>query len=413
MSVEERFIKYVKIDTTSDPASDTIPSSREAELAFADMIVDELRSAGVTDAARDPNGYVMGTVPSTIENYTGAVLGFIAHMDTASDAPGNNIQPCVIKNYDGSDIVLNKEKNIVMKPSEFASLTRCTGQDLIVTDGNTLLGGDDKAGVAEIIAMAEYLIGHPEIKHGPIRIAFTPDEEIGRGVVYFDTAKFGADYAYTMDGGEIGELEYENFNAAQADVDITGIAIHPGSAKGKMLSAARVGMEFNEMLPTFQKPEYTEGYEGFIHLISINGTVEHCRLTYIVRDHDRGLFEQKKAFLQNITDFLNAKYGKGTVALTVRDSYYNMKEKVEPYPFLLDHVKEVYKAMGIEPRIQAIRGGTDGATLSYMGLPCPNLGTGDFNCHGHFEYVSIDQMHQSVEVLVRLAVRFASEKKRS
>ncbi|MBO6159411.1 MAG: peptidase T [Firmicutes bacterium] len=404
-NVMDRFLKYVVVDTTSNPESETFPSVPETEIPFADALADELKEIGVQNVTRDENGYVYGTIPSTIEGYQGPVVGFIAHMDTASDAPGAGISPRVIDSYDGSDIELGN--GLVLRPADFESLKGNVGGKLIVTDGNTLLGGDDKAGVAEIMTAAEYLIQHPEIQHGPIRIGFTPDEEIGRGVDYFDVARFGADYAYTMDGGELGELEYENFNAASGLVEINGISIHPGSAKGKMLSAALVGMEFQSLLPVFERPEHTECREGFTHLISFEGTVDRARLQYIIRDHDKALFEKKKAFLQQIGDFLNKKYGEGTVKVTVADSYYNMKEQVEPYPFLLENVKEVYKELDIEPIIQPIRGGTDGARLSFMGLPCPNLGTGDYNCHGRFEYVCVDKMEKAVMVIVKLCERFA------
>lgn len=407
MDVIKRFLQYVTVDTTSDPDSATFPSTADKQLPFADALVREMQAMGIADACRDEYGYVMGTVPGTIENYSGPVIGFIAHMDTACDAPGADIQPRIIENYDGGDIVLNEEKNIIMRPAEFDSLLAYKGKSLIVTDGTTLLGGDDKAGIAEIMTAADFLIQHPEIPHGPIRIGFTPDEEVGQGVAHFDVAKFGADYAYTIDGGELGELEYENFNAASATVDITGISIHPGSAKNKMLSAIMVGMEFQNMMPVFEKPENTEGREGFTHLIGFEGTVEHTRMKYIIRDHDKALYEKKKAFMQSIADFLNAKYGAGTIQLTIADSYFNMKEQIEPYMFLIDHVVQVYEDMDITPRIVPIRGGTDGARLSFMGLPCPNLGTGCHNCHGHFEYAVIQSMERMVEVLVQLAQLFA------
>lgn len=407
MHVSERFLQYVAVDTTSDPESTTFPSTSEKQLPFADSLVEEMKAIGIADACRDEYGYVMGTIPGTIENYSGPIIGFIAHMDTACDAPGANIKPRIIENYDGQDIVLNAEKNIVMRTSEFHNLVQYKGQSLIVTDGTTLLGGDDKAGIAEIMTAAEVLIQHPEIQHGPIRIGFTPDEEVGQGVAHFDVEKFGADYAYTLDGGELGELEYENFNAASATVEITGISIHPGSAKNKMLNAALVGMEFQNMLPVFEKPENTEGYEGFTHLIGFEGTVEHAKLKYIIRDHDKALYEKKKAFMQDIAAFLNHKYGEGTIKLTIEDSYFNMKEQIEPHMFLIDNVVKVYEELGVTPKIQAIRGGTDGARLSFMGLPCPNLGTGDHNCHGHFEFMCIQSMETSVQVIIKLAELFA------
>lgn len=407
MQVSKRFLEYVRVDTTSDPESTTFPSTSEKQLPFADSLVAEMKSIGITDACRDEYGYVMGTVPSTIENYSGPVIGFIAHMDTACDAPGANIQPRIIESYDGKDIVLNAEKNIVMRTSEFENLASYQGKSLIVTDGTTLLGADDKAGIAEIMTAAEILIQNPQIKHGPIRIGFTPDEEVGQGVAHFDVQKFGADYAYTLDGGEIGELEYENFNAASATVEITGLSIHPGSAKNKMRNAALIGMEFHSMLPVFERPEYTENREGFTHLTGFNGTVEHAKLKYIIRDHDMGLYEKKKAFMQSIADFLNQKYGAGTIRLTIADSYFNMKEQVEPHMFLIDNVRTVYADLNIEPKIVAIRGGTDGARLSFMGLPCPNLGTGSQNCHGHFEFACIQDMETSVQIVIKLAELFA------
>ena len=403
--VTERFLRYVKVDTQSDPTSSTYPSTAK-QLPFADSLVDELRSIGILDAGRDEFGYVFGTVPSTIENFNGPIVGFIAHMDTAQEASGANVNPRLVEDYDGGDIVL--KEGMVLSPKAFENLNANIGGTLIVTDGTTLLGGDDKAGIAEIMTMAEVLMQHPEIKHGPIRIGFTPDEEVGSGVDYFDVAKFGADYAYTMDGGELGELEYENFNAAGAVVKVTGLAIHPGSSKNKMKSAVEIAIEFQNMLPAAEKPMYTEGYEGFTHLLGISGTVADATLQYIIRDHDMAKFEKKKALLGEIAAFLNAKYGEGTVAVTIEDSYYNMKEQIRPHMFLIDLVKDAYKELGITPLIQPIRGGTDGARLSYMGLPCPNLGTGDFNCHGPYEYVNANKMEKAVALLVRLAEKFGA-----
>lgn len=405
--VIDRFLKYIAIDTQSDPKSTTFPSSYEKEMAFADMLVEELKAIGITDAAKDEYGYVFGTIPATIENYTGPVVGLIAHMDTAQEAPGNCTNPRFIENYDGSDIVLNEALNMVMRPCDFESLNEQKGKTILVTDGTTLMGGDDKAGVAEIMTVAETLIAHPEIPHGTVKIGFTPDEEVGSGVDHFDVERFGADYAYTLDGGALGELEYENFNAAGATVEITGLAIHPGSSKNKMKSAVLIGMELEAMLPAAEKPMYTEGYEGFTHLLGINGTVSSATMEYIIRDHDKTLFEKKKAYLTSAVELLNKKYGEGTLKLTLEDSYYNMKEELAPYMFLIDNVKEVYDELGIPTRIQAIRGGTDGARLSYMGLPCPNLGTGDYNCHGPYEYVCVDAMEQSIDMLIKLVQKFA------
>jgi len=408
MSVQDRFIKYVKIDTTSDPASETFPSVPEKELPFADMMADELRAVGLSDVVRDVNGYVYATLPANLpagdDESAHPVLGLISHMDTAPDAPGAGINPRIIEDYDGAPIPLGE--GLVLDSENFASLKGHVGKKLIVTDGSTLLGGDDKAGVAEIVTACEYLLAHPEIHHGKIRVAFTPDEEVGRGVDFFDVPLFAADFAYTMDGGKLGEIEYENFNAAAGSVDIKGLSIHPGSAKGKMISAVEVAMEFQSLLPAFEKPQHTEGYEGFTHLISCEGTCDRAHLDYIIRDHDHALFEKKKAFLFTIADFLNKKYGDGTVTVTTADSYYNMKEKVEPYMFLIDLLKESCEELDIAPIVQPIRGGTDGARLSYMGLPCPNVGTGDYNCHGRFEYVCVDEMEGAVKLIVKLAEKF-------
>ncbi len=406
-SVINRFLRYVKVDTQSDPKSTTFPSVISKEIPFADSLTEELKAIGITDAARDEYGYVFGTIPSTIENYNGPVIGLIAHMDTAQEASGANVNPQFITNYDGGDIVLNESLGMVMRPADFESLHEQVGKTLITTDGTTLLGGDDKAGLAEIMAMAEYLMQHPEIKHGPVRVGFTPDEEIGSGVDYFDVKRFGADYAYTMDGGALGELEYENFNAAGAVVKVKGLAIHPGSSKNKMKSAIEIAIEFQNLLPAAEKPMFTERYEGFTHLLSLNGTVAEAEAEYIIRDHDMTLFNKKKAFLQTAADLLNAKYGEGTVSVEVADSYYNMKEQIEPHMFLIDNLVEIYKELDIPVRIQPIRGGTDGARLSFMGLPCPNLGTGDYNCHGPFEYVVANDMEKAVEMLVKLVQRFA------
>ena len=404
----DRFLRYVKTDTQSDPRSTTFPSAYAKEMAFADTLVEELKALGLSDAEKDSYGYVFATVPSTIDNYQGPVVGFIAHMDTAQEASDENVQPRFIENYDGGDIVLNDKLNMVMRPADFETLSMHKNKTLIVTDGTTLLGGDDKAGLAEIVTLAETLLVHPEIKHGPVRLGITPDEEIGSGVDHFDVKRFGADYAYTMDGGALGELEYENFNAASAVVNITGLAIHPGGSKNKMKSAIEIAVELENLLPAAEKPMFTEGYEGFTHLLGINGTVASATSEYIIRDHDKALFEKKKALITSACAFLNQKYGEGTVELILKDSYYNMKEMILPYMFLIDNVKEVYDELGIQTRIQAIRGGTDGARLSFIGLPCPNLGTGDFNCHGPFEYVVVEDMEKALEVLVKLSEKFAS-----
>lgn len=401
MTVTERFLKYIAVDTTSDPSSDTFPSTK-SQLDFAAMLEEEMKAMGLTDVTLDSYGYVFGTIPSTIENYQGKILGFIAHMDTSCAESGKNIHPQIIKNYDGQDLILNKEQNIVMRPRDFSNLSQYKGQDLIVTDGTTLLGGDDKAGIAEILTAAEYLLTHPEIPHGPIRVGFTPDEEIGQGTDHFDVERFGADFAYTMDGGECGELEYENFNAAEGIADFHGVSIHPGSAKDKMINALRLAMEYESLMPSNQRPECTEGREGFIHLDSLQGSVDHARSEYIIRDHDMALFQEKKKHIQNMAQIMNIKYGYEAVSLKIEDSYFNMKEKIEPHRFLIDNVLKVYEKLGIQPKIQPIRGGTDGAQLSFKGLPCPNLGTGDHNCHGHFEFTCIQSMEKSVEVIIEL-----------
>ena len=401
MTVTERFLKYIAVDTTSDPSSDTFPSTRSQE-AFAKALAEEMKETGLENVTVDSYGYVFGTIPSTIEDYQGKILGFIAHMDTSCAESGKNIRPRIIKNYDGKDIVLNEEKQIVMSPRDFSNLTQYQGQDLIVTDGTTLLGGDDKAGIAEILTAAQYLLAHPEIPHGPVRVGFTPDEEIGQGTDHFDVEKFGADFAYTMDGGECGELEYENFNAAEAVADFHGVSIHPGSAKGKMINALRLAMEFESLMPSAQRPECTVSREGFIHLDALQGSVDHARSEYIIRDHDMSLFQEKKKHMEDMSRIMNIKYGYEAVSLKIEDSYFNMKEKIEPHKFLIDNVLKVYEKLGIRPQIQPIRGGTDGAQLSFKGLPCPNLGTGDHNCHGHFEFVCIQAMEKSVEVIVEL-----------
>ena len=405
MTVLERFLNYVVIETTSDPYAESFPSTK-SQLDFGHTLMEEMKELGLTDVTQDEYGYVFGTIPSTVPDYKGKILGLIAHMDTAPAASGKNIKPRVIKNYDGAEIVLNAEKKIVMKPEDFPSLKQYVGQDLVVTDGLTLQGGDDKAGVAEIMTAAEYLINHPEIPHGPIRVGFTPDEEVGQGADYFDVKKFGADFAYTVDGGECGELEYENFNAASVFVDFTGLSIHPGSAKNKMINALLLAMEFQGMMPEAQKPEHTEGREGFIHLESLEGSVEHASSEYIVRDHDFDLFKKKKEYMQRAADYMNVKYGEGTVSLRMEDSYYNMRQQIEPHYFLIENVLKVYEKLDIEPKIQPIRGGTDGSRLSFMGLPCPNLGTGGHNFHGHFEYVCVQSMEKCVQVLIELVKTF-------
>ncbi len=396
MKVHERFLNYVKIDTQSVPDVEKIPSS-EKQKDLGKLLVEEMISMGIQDAYMDPNGYVYGTVPGNIE---GPTIGFIAHMDTSPDMPGNNVNPKIIHNYDGSDIILNEEKQIVMKTEMFEHLLKYKGQDLIVTDGTTLLGADNKAGIAEILSMAEYFINNPEIKHGTIKIGFTPDEEVGNGANLFNVEEFAADYAYTVDGGEIGEIEYENFNAASAKVTIKGANIHPGTAKNKMKNSILIGMEFHQMLPIYETPENTEGYEGFSLLSDMSGNVEETLLQYIIRDHSMEKFTVKKERFEKIADYLNEKYGQGTVELELKDSYYNMKEKILPHMYIVENAKKAMENIGIEPNIVPIRGGTDGARLSYMGLPCPNLCTGGHNFHGRYEYIPIQSMEKVVDLLI-------------
>ena len=399
MKVHERFLNYVKIDTQSVHDAKKIPSS-EKQKDLGRLLVEEMISIGIEDAYMDENGYVYGTVKG---NTDAPVIGFIAHMDTSPDMPGSSVKPKIIYNYDGSDIVLNDEKQIVMKAEMFEHLSKYIGQDLIVTDGTTLLGADDKAGIAEIMSMAEYLINNPQIKHGTIKIGFTPDEEVGQGAELFNIEKFGADYAYTVDGGEIGELEYENFNAASAKVTINGVNIHPGTAKNKMKNSILIGMEFHNMLPVYETPENTEGYEGFSLLTDMSGNVEKTLLEYIIRDHDIAKFNIKKERFQKIADYLNEKYGQGTIELKLEDSYFNMKEKILPHMHIVENAIRAMENVGIEPKVVPIRGGTDGARLSYMGLPCPNLCTGGHNFHGRYEYIPIQSMEKVVELLIEIA----------
>ncbi len=399
-SVKERFLRYIAIHTESAEA-DTVPStSRQHDLAR--LLANELNEIGASNVHYDEEHcYVYATIPATSEVEM-PVLGFIAHMDTSPAISGENVKARCVPDYDGNDIVLNDELNIVLSPSVFPEMTRYIGKELIVTDGTTLLGADDKAGVAEIMTMAEYLLAHPEIPHGTIQIGFTPDEEVGCGVDFFDVENFGAEFAYTVDGGMLGEIEYENFNAAGARVTIQGKSIHPGSAKNQMVNAILVGMELESLLPVQEKPAFTEGYEGFFHLDSMTGNVESAVLDYIIRDHDIEKFEQKKALFAAACDYLDVKYGAGTVNPVIRDSYYNMKEKIVPHPELIDNVCTVMKELGIEPIITPIRGGTDGARLSFMGLPCPNLCTGGHNFHGKYEYICTQSMEKIVELLVKL-----------
>lgn len=401
MKVQERFLKYVSIDTQSDPSSPQFPST-PTQIPFADMLAQEMKAMGLSQVERDSNGYVYGHLPATGSAHSSSGLAFLAHMDVSPDAPAAPVKTRIVTSYDGGDILLNPEKKIFLSPADYPVLGQYQGQDLIVTDGTTLLGGDDKAGIAEILTAAEYLLQHPKIPHGPITLCFTPDEEVGRGVDHIDLSRIPAAFAYTVDGGELGEIEYENFNAASAVVQVQGLSIHPGSAKGKMRNASTLAMEYHSLLPKDQSPEYTEGYEGFFHLTDMKGCVESAVLEYIIRDHSRELFEQRKQLMQTAADTLNSKYGPGTIQLSIQDSYYNMKEKIEPHMHLIENVLKVYEKLGVTPKIQPIRGGTDGARLSFMGLPCPNLGTGDHNCHGRFEFVCIQSMEKMVEVIVEL-----------
>lgn len=404
MNVKERFLKYVSFDTQSDENSETFPST-DRQLVLLKYLADEMRGLGMTEVEMDEYGYVMGTIPAT-GGYEGKpVIGFVSHVDTSPDMSGTDVRPQLVPDYGGGDIRLND--SLTMSVAEFPELKFYKGHTLITTDGTTLLGADDKAGIAEIMTAAEYIIAHPEIPHGKIRIGFTPDEEIGRGVDHFDVERFGAKFAYTVDGGHEGELEYENFNAASAKFAVQGRNIHPGYAKDKMINALQVVCEINAMLPPQQRPEHTEGYEGFYHLVGMSGGVENAESSYIVRDHDRKKFEAKKTFAQEVAAFLNMKYGEGTVTLALKDQYYNMREMVEPHPEVIRKAVEAMNEAGVEPIIRPIRGGTDGSRLSYMGLPCPNLFTGGMNFHGKFEYISIDTMKKAVQTIINLVYIWA------
>lgn len=403
-NILDRFLRYISIDTQSDENSESQPST-EKQLNLLKLLCDELNAMGV-EATLDKYGYVMGAIPSNIDKKVPAI-GFISHVDTSPDALGKDIKPQIIKDYNGSDIALKGVKGLHLMPEEFPELLSYKGQTLITTDGTTLLGADDKAGVAEIMNAVQYIVEHPEFKHGKICIGFTPDEEIGRGVVKFDVKKFGANYAYTIDGGEIGEIEFENFNASSAKIHIQGRNVHPGYAKNKMKNAILIASELNSMLPVEQRPEYTEGYDGFFHIISFNGTVEQADIVYIIRDHNSDKFKDKKKILENCCDFINKKYGEGTLSITLKDQYRNMREEVEPHYHI---VKKAIKAMemeGIKPKIQPIRGGTDGANLSFMGLPCPNIFAGGHNFHGKMEFVPLESMQAASKVILNIIGLFA------
>lgn len=410
MTVTERFLKYVSFDTQSAEDADVIPST-EKQWALAKALVEELTGMGAQNVRLTEHCYVMAELPSNLGEKRVPALGFIAHMDTSPDASGANVKPRIIENYDGGVIRLNAEKNLVLDPEAFPGLKKQVGQTLIVTDGTTLLGADNKAGVAEIMSMAQYLLAHPEISHGKICIGFTPDEEVGNGAERFDVKSFGADVAYTVDGGALGEIEYENFNGANAGVFIEGRGIHPGSAKNRMINAGLLAAEFVSLLPEAETPAHTEGYEGFYHLHKLAGTVESAELQYIIRDHDREKFEARKAFIHEVGDFMNRKYGGDYVEVVTEDRYYNMKEKILPHMELISLAEQAMEAEGVKPLVVPIRGGTDGARLSYMGLPCPNLCTGGENFHGPFEYCSVDAMEKVVAILVRLTRLFAETEK--
>ncbi|MCH4156964.1 MAG: peptidase T [Muribaculaceae bacterium] len=399
MTVVDRFLQYVKFDTQSDELTNLTPST-PGQMVFAQHLQKELTDLGLSDISLDENGYLMAVLPSNSQKKAPRV-GFIAHLDTAPDMSGHNVTPRIIQNYDGGDITLNAEKKIILSPEQFPELKDYVGKAIIVTDGNTLLGADDKAGVAEIISAVDYLIQHPEIEHGDVCIAFNPDEEIGQGAHKFDIKRFGADWAYTMDGGAIGELEYENFNAAVAKVTFKGRNVHPGYAKHKMINSIRIANQFAIMLPRWETPEHTEGYEGFYHLIGFEGNVEETVLTYIIRDHDRDRFERRKKELEHITRKIDAEFP-GCIDINIKDQYYNMKEKIEPVMYVVDYVKEAMKNVGIVPKVQPIRGGTDGAQLSFKGLPCPNIFAGGLNFHGRYEFVPIMAMEKASDLIVEI-----------
>ena len=404
MELKDRFLKYVSFDTQSDENSNTFPST-DKQLVLLNFLADEMRSLGMVDVTVDKYGYAMGTIPASKGYENVPVIGFISHVDTSPDMSGKDVKPRVVECYDGEDIQLNAA--LTMKVSEFPELKGFVGHTLIHTDGTTLLGADDKAGCAEIMTAAEYLMSHPEIEHGKIRIGFTPDEEIGRGVDYFDVAAFGADFAYTMDGSAEGELEYENFNAAAATIEIQGRNVHPGYAKDKMINAIQVACELNALLPVVQRPEYTTGYEGFFHCVGFNGTVENAKLSYIIRDHDSDKFEQKKVLIWSCVDLLQKRYGENVLKLVLKDQYFNMRKMVEPHPQVIDKAMEAMRMADVEPIIKPIRGGTDGARLSFMGLPCPNIFTGGMNFHGKFEYCSLQTMQKATQVIINLAQLWA------
>ena len=397
MALLERFLKYVSIHTTSDENTGLVPSTPQ-QMEFAKILAEELKDMGMQDVSLDKKGYLMATLPSNIDKDVPTV-GFISHLDTSPDMSGKNVKPRIVENYDGNDIILNEKENIVLSPKQFPELTMYRGQSLVVTNGLTLLGADDKAGIAEIMTAMDYFIKNPDVKHGKVRIAFNPDEEIGLGAHHFDVEKFGCQFAYTMDGGEIGELEYENFNAAGAKVTFYGTNVHPGYAKNKMVNSMKIATKFMATVPTNESPEYTDGYEGFYHLTGIGGDVEKTTVSYIIRDHDRKKFEERKAHLQMLVDKINSEFGDNTATLEVKDQYYNMKEKVEPVKYIVDIASEAIRQAGVEPKVKPIRGGTDGAQLSFKGLPCPNIFAGGHNFHGKYEFVPIQSMEKATEIV--------------
>ncbi len=397
MALLERFLKYVSIHTTSDENTGLVPSTPQ-QMEFAKILAEELKAMGMQDVSLDKKGYLMATLPSNIDKDVPTV-GFISHLDTSPDMSGKNVKPRIVENYDGNDIVLNEKENIVLSPKQFPELTMYRGQSLVVTNGLTLLGADDKAGIAEIMTAMDYFIKNPDVKHGKVRIAFNPDEEIGLGAHHFDVEKFGCQFAYTMDGGEIGELEYENFNAAGAKVTFYGTNVHPGYAKNKMVNSMKIATKFMATVPANESPEYTDGYEGFYHLTGIGGDVEKTTVSYIIRDHDRKKFEERKAHLQMLVDKINSEFGDNTATLEIKDQYYNMKEKVEPVKYIVYIASEAIRQAGVEPKVKPIRGGTDGAQLSFKGLPCPNIFAGGHNFHGKYEFVPIQSMEKATEVV--------------
>lgn len=399
LDLKERFLRYVAFDTQSDENSETFPST-EKQLVLLKHLTEEMKSLGLVEVEMDEHGYAMGSIPATPGYEDRPVIGFISHVDTSPDMSGARIKPQIIENYDGKDIRLNAD--LTMRIVDFPELAYFKGHTLITTDGTTLLGADDKAGVAEIMTAAEYLINHPDVPHGKIRIGFTPDEEIGRGVDFFNVERFGAKFAYTIDGGFEGELEYENFNAASAKMVIQGRNVHPGYAKDKMINALQVAADINSLLPAWERPEHTDGYEGFYHLVGLGGSVENATIDYIIRDHNREKFEAKKRYISKVVELLTRKYGEGVITLTLKDQYYNMREMVEPHPEVIDKAFQAMKQAGMTPIVRPIRGGTDGARLSYMGLPCPNLFTGGMNFHGKFEYCSLDTMHKAMQTILNL-----------